>query len=56
MRKFELPKIKIENFSIENIVTTSTASLAAQSVAADLKTNINIKSVNIVDWNSLTAE
>lgn len=56
MRKFELPKIKIENFSIENIVTTSTASSAARSVAEGLKTNVNIKSVNIVDWKSLTAE
>lgn len=57
MKKFELPQINIERFSVENIVTISTASTAAQAVAANLASNNEgIQSVNIVNWNSLTAE
>lgn len=47
--KFETPKIKIERFDMENIVTTSVVSTAAQSLASELAVTAT-SGVNVVNW------
>lgn len=55
MKKFKTPKITIETFSAENIVTLSTPSTSAQSLARELEVSAT-SGVNIVNWNTLSAE
>lgn len=51
MKKFELPNIKIEIFLMENVVTTSGISGAAQELAADMQKTTGSNNVNIVSWD-----
>lgn len=57
MKKFELPQIKVDAFSVENIVTTSQASVSAQNLSTQMKAaNPNLQSVKVVKWDTLTSE
>lgn len=55
MKKFRTPKITIEIFSTENVVTLSDPSASAQSLASELAVSAT-NGVNIVNWNTLNAE
>lgn len=57
MKQFKLPQIKVDAFSVENIVTTSQYSISAQNLSTQMKTeNPSLQFVNVVNWNTLTSE
>lgn len=55
MKKFEMPNIKIEGFSVENVITASDVgqiSTSAQLLAQKLGTTAR-SGVSIIDWDSI---